>query len=101
MKTRDSKRLDTHPAGLDLKGLRSLYLPSDKAFSLVDVPAMQFVMIDGEGDPAGEGYAHAMRWLFSVVYPLKLIAKKRMGKHFVEPPMECLWWADNIEDFLR
>lgn len=101
MKTRDPKILSTHPAGLDLGGLKKLYLPSDKAFALVDVPEMQFVMIDGEGNPAGETYSRAMRWLFSVVYPIKLIAKARMGKHFLEPPMECLWWADDMEDFVK
>jgi len=42
-----------------------------------------------------------MRWLFSAVYPIKLIAKERMGKYFVEPPMECLWWADDMEDFVK
>ena len=43
----------------------------------------------------------AMRWLFSVVYPIKLIGKERMGKHFVEPPLECLWWADDMQDFIQ
>ena len=84
----------------DLKRLQELYLPSDKAFTLVDVPDMQFVMIDGEGSPDGEPYTHAMRWLFSVIYPIKRIAKERMGKRFVEPPMEGLWWADDMEDFI-
>ena len=100
MTTKDSE----NPVGASTVGarkrLRQLYLPSDKVFALVDVPDMQFVMIDGAGNPQSEIYAHAMRWLFSVVYPIKRIAKERMGKHFVEPPMEGLWWADDMEDFI-
>jgi len=44
-------------------------------------------MVDGEGSPEGELFAHLTRWLFAVVHPIKLIAKKRMGRNFVEPPL--------------
>jgi len=81
------------------KQLKELYLPSDKGFAVVDVPDMQFLMVDGEGSPDGEALTHAVQWLFSVVYPIKFIAKKKMGKDFVAPPLEGLWWADDIADF--
>jgi hypothetical protein len=80
--------------------LKELYLPTTKDFVFVDVPEMQFVMIDGEGSPEGEPYKHAMRWLFSVVYPIKRIARERLGKDFVEPPLEALWWAEDVDDFV-
>ncbi len=73
----------------DRRRLEELYLPSADEFVLVDVPDLQFVMIDGEGDPAGEAFAQASRWLFAVIYPIKRIAKDRMGKSFVEPPLEA------------
>jgi hypothetical protein len=78
----------------DRRRLEELYLPSADDFVLVDVPDLQFVMIDGEGDPAGEAFARASRWLFAVIYPIKRVAKQRMGKRFVEPPLEGLWWAE-------
>jgi hypothetical protein len=84
----------------DRRLLEELYLPSADDFVLVDVPDMQSVMVDGEGDPAGDTFARASRWLFSVVYPIKRIAKERMGRSFVEPPLEGLWWADDINDFI-
>jgi hypothetical protein len=84
----------------DRRRLEELYLPSADDFVLVDVPNLQFVMIDGEGDPAGEAFAQASRWLFAVIYPIKRIAKQRMGKRFVEPPLEGLWWADDLNDFI-
>ena len=82
------------------KQLKELYLPTTKEFVVVDVPKMQFVMIDGEGDPNGEVYAHAVQWLYSTVYPIKFIAKKRMTKDFVVAPLEGLWWADDMDDFI-
>jgi hypothetical protein len=85
----------------DRRRLEELYLPSADEFVLVDVPDLQFVMIDGEGDPGGEAFAEASRWLFAVIYPIKRVAKERMGKRFVEPPLEGLWWADDINDFMR
>jgi hypothetical protein len=84
----------------DRRRLEELYLPPSDHFVLVEVPDLQFVMIDGEGDPGSEAFAHATRWLFSVIYPIKRVAKERMGKHFVEPPLEALWWADDMNDLL-
>jgi hypothetical protein len=82
------------------KTLKHLYLPSAKDFVLVDVPEMQFVMIDGQGDPGGEAYSDAVQWLYSVVYPIKFIAKKKLEKDFVAPPLEGLWWADDMDSFI-
>jgi len=84
----------------DAKQLKELYLPTDKEFVLVDVPEMQFAMIDGEGDPDSGAGARAVRWLFAAIYPMKRIAKEKMGKHFVEPPLEGLFWADDMQDLV-
>ena len=47
---------------IDLKKeLKSLYQPSAKAVALVDVPTMNYLMIDGEGDPnTSKSYAEAI-----------------------------------------
>jgi hypothetical protein len=84
----------------DRRRLEELYLPAPDHFVLVDVPDLQFVMLDGEGDPSGETFAQGMRWLFAVIYPIKRIARQRMGKRFVEPPLECLWWAADVNDLI-
>jgi hypothetical protein len=80
--------------------LKELYLPPSDDFVLVDVPELQFIMADGEGSPESEHFAHMIRWLFAVVHPIKLIAKEQMGKNFVEPPLECLFWSDDTRDFI-
>jgi hypothetical protein len=80
--------------------LKELYLPSSEDFVLVDVPELRFVMVDGEGSPDGQLFSNRTRWLFAVIHPLKQIARERMGRDFVEPPLECLWWSDDIQDFV-
>jgi hypothetical protein len=82
------------------KRLIELYLPPDNEFVMVDVPEMKFVMIDGEGSPENEAHAIALKWLFAAVYPIRRIARQRMGKNFVEPPLEGLWWTDDMADFV-
>lgn len=85
----------------DLKArLNELYLPSAQDFVLVDVPEMRYVMIDGRGAADRLALDHAVKWLFAVIYPIKRIARERMGKNFVEPPLEGLWWADDVQDFI-
>src|SRR5262249_34662302 len=85
----------------DMKArLIELYLPPVKDFVLVDVPEMRFVKIDGRGAADRSALTHATQWLFAVIYPIKRIARERMGKDFVEPPLEGLWWADDMEDFI-
>ena len=82
------------------KQFKALYQPKADAFSLVDVPEMPFAMIDGEGRPKSATFAAAVTWLYSTVYPLKWIARERVGKDFIVAPLEGLWWADDWNDFV-
>jgi hypothetical protein len=68
---------------LDLKKqLKHLYLPSAKAPVLVDVPEMQFVMVDGAieaGVLPGDSpsFAGALGALYALSYTLKFVSKRR------------------------
>jgi len=85
---------------LSKERLKELYLPPTEEFVQVDVPDMQFVMVDGEGNPEGEHQRRSVKWLFTAIHPIKQIARERMGKDFVEPPLEGLWWADDLDDLI-
>jgi len=81
------------------KELRELYNPPKK-FVIVEVPDMQFLMLDGHGDPnAAQEYQDALEVLYAVAYKLKFMSKKQLGKDYVVPPLEGLWWADDMETF--
>lgn len=80
--------------------LKELYLPPAKQFVLVDVPELQFIMVDGTGSPDAPHFADMIRWLFAVLLPIKRVAREHMGRSYVEPPLECLFWSDDPSDLV-
>jgi hypothetical protein len=86
---------------IDLKKeLKSLYQPSAKAVALVEVPTMNYLMIDGAGDPnTSKAYAEAIETLFAVAYTVKFSVKKTQEIDYGVMPPESLWWADDMAAF--
>jgi hypothetical protein len=82
------------------KELNHLYAPPAKGFGIVDVLPLQFLMLDGHGDPnTAQEYQDALDALYPVAYKIKFWSKKRLGKDYVVPPLEGLWWAEDMETF--
>lgn len=74
------------------------YRASSK-FQLLTLPAASYLMIDGHGDPNTEpSYQHALQTLYPVAYKLKF-ASKASGRDYVVPPLEGLWWAEDMDSF--
>src|SRR5487761_1936373 len=77
-----------------------LFKPSSKEFSIVKVPPLKYLMVDGEGDPnTSPEYVKAIEALYSVSYTLKFMSKNELGRDYVVPPLESLWWADDMSAF--
>jgi hypothetical protein len=84
------------------KEWKHLYRPSAKDFEVVEVPPMNFLMIDGHGDPnVAQDYVHAVEALYAVAYKVKFLSKTATGKDYVVPPLEGLWWAEDMESFTQ
>lgn len=83
--------------------LQALYFPSAKEPEKVRVPKMNFIMVDGQGNPnTSKDFQEAIAALYSVAYTAKFTLKKgAKGKDFVVMPLEALWWADDSADFLK
>jgi len=82
------------------KALKELYNPSSKEISIVEVPKMNFLMIDGTGDPnTAPEYKDAVEALFSLSYTLKFMMKKTKAFDYAVMPLEGLWWADDMAKF--
>lgn len=83
------------------KALKHLYQPSAKEVVLVNVPSMNFLMIDGEGDPnTSPAYTDAVAALFTVSYTIKFMIKKGpLAIDYGVMPLEGLWWADDMSKF--
>jgi hypothetical protein len=85
---------------LDLKrSLKHLFAPAPDTIAVVDVPRLGYLMVDGEGAPDGPEARAALRALYPVAYKVKFLMKAR-GSDFVVMPLEGLWWADDMGDFL-
>ena len=83
------------------KDLRHLYGRSSKEFVPVEVPRMNFLMLDGHGDPnTAVEYQQALEALYAVAFKIKFISKKELAKDYVVPPLEGLWWAQDMEVFI-
>ena len=78
-------------------------LPSYKArrgrFDVVEVPALQYLAIDGVGGPGSQDFADAIATLYPVAYTLKFISKNELDKDYVVPPLEAQWWAEDWSVF--
>ena len=89
-------------AKIDLrKELKHLYGPSTKEVSIVDILEMNFLMIDGSGDPnTSQEYQEAIEALYAVSYELKFMVKRgESGIDYGVMPLEGLWWTDDMSQF--
>ena len=82
------------------KELKQLYNPPAKEVVLVEVPGMNFLMVDGSGDPnTAQEYKDALNALYNVSYTLKFLIKKEMSIDYPVMAIEGLWWTNNILEF--
>lgn len=90
-------------ARIDLKKtLKELYQPSATEPALVTVPELTYFMIDGAGDPNGNpAFEAATQALYALSFTLKFAQKKSGGEDYTVMPLEGLWWADDMEAFIR
>lgn len=86
---------------IDFKKLeKHLYSPSKAKFELVEVPQMNFLMIDGSGDPnTSQAFQDAIQTLYPISYNLKFKSKREMEIDYGVLPLEGLWWAEDMDDF--
>jgi hypothetical protein len=88
---------------LDLKKqFKNLYQPSAKKIETVQVPNLQFAMIDGaieKGSEPGKSlsFSDSTQTLYSISYTLKFMLKKRKTDAIDYPVMalEGLWWVED------
>jgi hypothetical protein len=73
------------------KTLRHLYQPSSKTPVLVDVPSMNFLLMDGTGKPNGSGFQQAAGTLFPLAYTLKFMIRSARDIDYHVMPMEVQW----------
>ena len=84
------------------KEQKDLYNPGKRPM-VIDVPAMNYLVVRGHGDPnaADSEYQQSIPLLYAVAYTIKMSKK---GDHqipgyfdFVVPPLEGYWWQEGVK----
>lgn len=83
------------------KQFKHLYNPSPKKVEIINVPKMNFLMMDGKGDPnTSQEFQDAVEALFGLSYTLKFMVKKsELAIDYGVMPLEGLWWVDDMAKF--
>ena len=84
-----------------VKELKHLYRPSAQRIARIEVPIMNYLMVDGAGDPnTSQSFKDAAEALFAISYTMKFMVKKSdMAIDYGVLPLEALWWADDMSAF--
>jgi hypothetical protein len=84
----------------DFKKSLDAYRAKQGQFRIVEVPELQYLMIDGHGDPnSSPAFVEAVEALYPVAYKLKFASKRNVGRDYVVMPLEGLWWARDMDTF--
>lgn len=80
------------------RAYKDLYMPKDEP-DLIEVPSMNFLMVDGNGDPNNNPeFRQATELLYGLSYAIKMSRKKGRQPEgyfdYVVPPLEGLWWIE-------
>lgn len=85
---------------VDFKKTLDCYQARPGEFRVVDIPEMSYLMVDGQGDPnSSPAFAESLESLYPVAYTLKFASRRELGRDYVVPPLEGLWWAADMEAF--
>jgi len=76
------------------KTQKDIYQPKNRP-SIIDIPEMVFIMVDGKGDPndPSGAYSQAVGILYGLSYTIKMGHKEVL--EYVVPPLEGLWSLDD------
>jgi len=84
-----------------LASQKVFYNPKFGQFSLVEIPEMTFITVDGSGNPnVSLEFTDAVASLYSVAYTLKFALKvPPRSLEFKVAPLEGLWWMEDMTQF--
>ncbi len=81
------------------KELKQLYNPPSAEPVMVQIPPLNYLMIDGRGDPIAREAQEAIETVYPVAYAIKFAYKKAKEVDYGVMPLEGLWWADDMAAF--
>jgi hypothetical protein len=85
---------------MDIKTVLKKFYTASRNPAIIDVPAFNFLMVDGKGDPnISKAYKQAIEALYGLSYTIKFSLKNAERPDFKVMPLEGLWWVEGGKDF--
>jgi hypothetical protein len=85
---------------VDFRKTLDAYRAKPDEFRIVDVPPLQYLMVDGHGDPNdSDDFRDATAALYPLAYTIKFASKRELGRDYVVMPLEGLWWSYDMAHF--
>jgi len=81
--------------------MKQYYSASARQPQIITIPPLNFLKIDGHGDPnTAPDYSAVVSALYTLTYTLKFDLKKRgETPDYKVFPLQGLWWSANMDDF--
>lgn len=79
----------------DLKKTLPSYAAANGRYDIIDIPPLRYLAMDATGAPEDAEFGEAVGTLYPLAYALKFASKRDLGRDYVVPPLEALWWADD------
>lgn len=87
-------------ANIDLKRTDRNWYTARGEPSIVELPTLPHLMIDGTGDPnTAKGYGEAVAALYPIAYAVRKAVIAACGERYTVMPLEGLWWTPDMADF--
>lgn len=82
----------------DFKKVYGEFYSATTTPTLVEVPGLSFLAVDGTGDPNGPGYREALEALYGVSYAVRFALKRAGTVEYPVMPSQALWWGPEEHD---
>lgn len=88
---------------VDLKKTEKAYFTASKSgWEQGTFGPFSYLMVDGQGSPGESAeYQAALEALYPLAYATKFFSKQELGRDYVVPPLEGLWWADDRSAYVE
>lgn len=84
---------------VDLKKELTSYQARRGHVDVIEVSPARYLAMDADGGPNGEAFEAAIGALYPLAYTIKFASKRELERDYVVPPLEALWWADDMAAF--
>lgn len=87
-------------ASIDLKRTDRAWYTARADPSIIELPPLRYLMVDGQGDPnTAAVYGEAVATLYPVAYGIRKALIAATGDRYTVLPLEGLWWTPDMAAF--